>query len=178
MWYLAASLWQQASLGHSTTRVRAIPVPAVPLRRPWHAQSPAPRPQARRRPPIAVLAERAHATPGSVFTRSAEACTGAGTTGRRLRRRSRCSSARRKRYFAGLFLPCVAPAVVVPVPRAAVAARLLEPGLLAEGISHKVVTPSPTGSPAAWSARRGRPPVTIRIHPGRDTGTASAAPVV
>src|SRR5580698_8567325 len=31
MWYFAASLWQQASLGHSTTRVRAIPVPAVPV---------------------------------------------------------------------------------------------------------------------------------------------------
>src|ERR1700729_2725544 len=30
MWYLAASLWQQASLWHSTTRVPAIPVPAVP----------------------------------------------------------------------------------------------------------------------------------------------------
>jgi hypothetical protein len=40
-----------------------------------------------------------------------------------------------KRYFAGLFLPCVAPAVVVPVPRAAVAARLLEPGMLAAGMA-------------------------------------------
>src|SRR3984957_13615516 len=30
MWYLAASLWQQASLWHSTTRGPANPVPAVP----------------------------------------------------------------------------------------------------------------------------------------------------
>ena len=41
-----------------------------------------PRPQARRRPPVAALAERAHATPGSVFTRSAEACTGTASRGR------------------------------------------------------------------------------------------------
>ena len=65
----------------------------------------------------------------------------------------------------------------VPVPRAAVAARLLEPGMLAEGISHKVVTPrrvvQPPGQPGEVAH-----PVTIRIHPGRDIGTASAAPVV
>ena len=75
--------------------------------------------------------------------------------------------------FAGLFLPCVAPGVVVPVPRAAVAARLLEPRMLAAVwlSTRSTNTRMPrlsavriisTGSPAAWSARRGRRP---RHHP-------------
>jgi hypothetical protein len=48
-----------------------------------------------------------------------------------------------KRYFAGLFLLGVAPAVVVPVPRAAVAARLLEPGMLAARMAEHEVDQHP-----------------------------------
>ena len=74
MWCPAASLWQQASLPGSTTRVRAIPRAGSSPCGPWRGQSAAFRPQARRRPAVAALAERAAARKGQETSGPARRC--------------------------------------------------------------------------------------------------------